>query len=191
MAQRRRRHLLIRAYNTRPPGTTLRDQFIGPGGSRGSGRQCLTRADVEAALRLEPGTNRSERLLGSCFPPPPSASSREGCSGGGWALDAEAFVAWLEHGRMALPPPAKPSTLALVVAVAHGPRMRSADSPREQPREPVPVPLPLPLPDSDNEAHPLRRRPHWRKREVVVEERLVEYTTVRACVCGGGENRED
>lgn len=169
----RRRHLVIRAFNTRPPGTTLRDQFFAAGGGDGGdgvsglgSRRYLTRADVEAALRLEPGSDRSERLLGACFP------SRQGS--GGW-VDAEAFVDWLEHGRTPGPPPILPARSLTLVVVRRPPRSEGASMDSSSPREP------LLLPDSDNLEHPLRRRPHWRKREVVVEDRLVEYTTVSQC----------
>lgn len=169
----RRRHLVIRAFNTRPPGTTLRDQLFAAGGggdggsvSGGERRRYLTRPEVEAALRLEPGRDRSERLLSACFP------SRQGS--GGW-VDAEAFVDWLEHGRTPAPPPLFPARPLALVVVRRPPRSKGASMDSNSPMEP------LVLPDSDNLEHPLRRRPHWRKRELVVEDRLLEYTTVSQC----------
>ena len=78
--RRQRRHLLIRASNTRPAGASLRDQF---GGCRGNSSSGLSRADVEAALKLEPGSARSDRLLRGIW------EEQEGTAAG--AMEREAF----------------------------------------------------------------------------------------------------
>lgn len=165
----RRRHLLIRAFNTRPPGTTLRDQFHGGVGHYGDARwRQMTRAEAEAALRLVPGSERSERLLSGCFP-----HSREA---GPAVVDRAAFVAFLELGTPLTAPPSSSSCSSLALAVI---RPQTTTSSNSSHHHPPPLPrLLLPLPDSANTEHPLRRRPHWRRREVVVEDRVVEYTTV-------------
>lgn len=161
----RRARLLIRAANTRPAGASLRDQFQFPGGP------WLTRAEVEAALSLEPGSERSDRLLGACF------SSLEG---GAAVVAREAFLAFLELGAplSSSPPPlsAQPAALVLVPTRTYTAAATTKPATSNDASHPRRVLL---LPDSTNEEHLLRRRPHWWKREVVVEERVVEYTTVR------------
>ncbi len=157
--RRQRRHLLIRAFNTRPAGASLRDQF---GGCRGNSSSGLSRADVEAALKLEPGSARSDRLLRGIW------EEQEGTAAG--AVEREAFLAFLEQGTPLPPSPSPRPQPSLALALVPLP------SPHTSPKAPRRA-GPWLLPDSTNEDHPLRRHPHWRKRELVVEERLVEYTT--------------
>lgn len=160
---RQRTRLLIRALNTRPAGATLREQFA-------ADKPWLTRAQIEAALALAPGSAHSDRLLGACFPPD-----------GAGVVACEAFLAFLELGTPLVPSSLPHSALALVPTRMPAPPTRPAtatsdnDASNDQPRRV------LLLPDSTNKEHLLRRCPHWRKREVVVEERVVEYTAVRSC----------